>query len=273
MGAAGPPVRPATVIGVAAGEVTAVRRSAESLAVHTRQPVPVVPLERAGAYGFNELIAQPADVLVLLEAGAIVGPRWLELLTATLTRPGVGLAGPSTNQAGNEQGCVVASGGVGPGPEVGGEQLKSVRLDAARLLRRYGSAARTLAPVYSLGDFCYAVRREVVDAIGLADPAYGPGWAMDYNIRAAHAGFAGLWVGGSYVCRTAPLPIPPPAAQQRNRGAASITLRLSAPPAHRAALAVSRSPLVSCVMPTRNRPEFAAQAVRYFLAQDTPTVN
>ena len=95
-----------------------------------------------------------------------------------------------------------------------------MRRDAALLLRRYGSAARTLAPVYSLGDFCYAVRREVVDAIGPADPAYGdgPGWEMDYNIRAARAGFAGLWVGGAYVCRTARVPNPTPlAAQPRPR--------------------------------------------------------
>ena len=162
-------------------------------------------------------------MLVLLEAGAIVGPRWLELLTAALTRPGVGLAGPSTNQAGNEQGCVVASGGPGPGPDVGGEQLKSVRRDAARLLRRYGSAARTLAPRYSLGDFCYAVRREVVDAIGPADPAYGegPGWEVDYNIRAARAGFAGIWVSGAYVCRTAPATDPDPPDAFHPAGASS----------------------------------------------------
>ena len=255
------------MVGVAAGDEAAVRRSVKYLAVHAPQPITVVRLQRAGAYGFNELIAQSADVLVLLEAGAIVGPRWLELLTAALARPGVGLAGPSTNRAGNEQGCVVAGGGLGP--EAGAEQLRAVRRDAALLRRRFGSAARTLAPVYSLGDFCYAVRREVIDVIGPADPAYGdgPGWEVDYNIRAARAGFSGVWVGGAYVCRTAPVPDPEPVVQ---RAAPPTNPSPGRPIERSSALAAPRSPLVSCVMPTRNRPEFAAQAVRYFLTQDYP---
>ena len=57
----------------------------------------------------------------------------------------------------------------------------------AEASRRAGTAVRTLEPLYSLADFCYGVRREVIEAIGLADEGYGlgPCWEMDYNIRAA----------------------------------------------------------------------------------------
>src|ERR1041384_1281035 len=45
-----------------------------------------------------------AQVVVLLESGALVGPRWLEHLLAALDAPQAGIAGPSTNRAWNEQG-------------------------------------------------------------------------------------------------------------------------------------------------------------------------
>jgi hypothetical protein len=159
---------------VAAGDPAVVRQSVEFLAVHTPEPVTVLRLQRVGALAFNELIVAEADLVVLLEAGAIVGPRWLELLTAALARAGAGLAGPSTNRSWNEQGCVIPSGlGLAAGASAE-RQLKAVRRDAALLRRRFGSAVRTLIPLYSLGDFCYAVRREVIDAIGPADPTQIP---------------------------------------------------------------------------------------------------
>jgi len=48
------------------------------------------------------------------------------------------------------------------------------------------------------------VRREVIDRVGAADEVYGlgPCWEMDYNIRAARAGFRGVWACSSYVYRS-----------------------------------------------------------------------
>jgi glycosyltransferase involved in cell wall biosynthesis/GT2 family glycosyltransferase len=267
---------------------------------------------RGMAACFNRLVTSgDAAVVVLLESGVLVGPRWLDLLLAALERPGRGLAGPSTNASWNEQGVR---------PHASGDE-QSVRRDAAQALSRFGTAARTLEPLYSLGDFCYAVRREVIDAIGLADEGYGVGpcWEMDYNVRAARAGFHGVWVGASYVYRS------PPTGRRRSVEAARMEanrrryqdrfcgLRLRgetveyrphcfgeacaefAPPdllpgptpaAPVAAtlvavtpLAVTPSPrvssvtaplLVSAIMPTRGRPDFARQAVRYFQRQDHP---
>src|SRR5262249_2619318 len=52
-------------------------------------------------------------------------------------------------------------------------------------------------------DFCFAVRRDVIDAVGAADEAYGlgPCWEMDYSVRAARAGFVGVWACAAYVHR------------------------------------------------------------------------
>jgi glycosyltransferase involved in cell wall biosynthesis len=292
-------------IGIAAGaDSSGPARTRAYLDAHTDLSVDVVDLPARGAPAFNLLASETeAAVLVLLEAGALVGPGWLDLLMAALRRPGCGLAGPSTNRAWNEQACA----------RRGQPDLMAVRRDAAMLLERFGGTVRPLTPLHSLGDFCYAVRREVVEAIGGADEAYnqGPCWEMDYNIRAARAGFVGLWVCGAYVYRP-PVNLAearreaPLLARNRKlyqdrfcglrlrhetddyqghcRGercdhfapAASITVAVPLPtgrpqkPTTASATTTASVPLASCLMPTRERPVFAAQAVEYFLAQDYP---
>lgn len=285
---------------------------------------------RGMAACFNRLASRSmAGVVVLLESGALVGPRWLELLLAGLDRDGCGLAGPSTNVSWNEQ--AIQRGARG--------DAEAICRDAAHAIRRFGAAARTLEPLYSLADFCYAVRREVIEAIGLADEAYGVGpcWEMDYNIRAARAGFRGVWVGASYVYRSpatrrrrdaeaakldtnrwlyqdrfcglrlrgetnmyrphclgdacehfapdgllpepklrpklapkpAPKQVPAPApARARPVRPAPPTPAVRRPAEPQPE--VVPMPLVSCIMPTRERPDFARQAVRYFQRQDYP---
>ena len=96
----------ATVIGVAAGEMAAVRRSMDSLELHTPQPLTARPQlsTMPARSGFNELIERDADLVVLTEAGAIVGPRWLAAATAALARTGAGpqdraRTGPGTSRA------------------------------------------------------------------------------------------------------------------------------------------------------------------------------
>ncbi len=144
---------------------------------------------------FNRLATySEADVLVLLETGVQVGPGWLDHLLAALDLdPRNGLAGPSTNKSWNEQ-CVF--------PNSGSSSIEIERA-AAEAVQRFGNEARTLEPLYSLADFCYVVRRDVVEAIGGADESYGlgPCWEMDYNIRAARAGWRGVWAGAAYVYR------------------------------------------------------------------------
>jgi glycosyltransferase involved in cell wall biosynthesis len=244
-----------------------------------------------GAACLNRLArSSDADLLVLLESGCRVGPRWLEhLLAALASSPRAGLAGPSTNNSWNEQ-------GVFAGADGSDGELARMATEAER---RFGALCRTLAPLHSLSDFCYAVRRQVLETVGPADEGYGPGpcWEMDYNVRAARAGFEGLWAGSAYVWRA---PFTPRRAREessrfdanrrryqdkfcgarlrgekadyrahcRGDACANFAPRLEPLPAVIAASA----PLVSCIMPTFDRRAFIPQAVHCFLAQDYPNL-
>lgn len=154
-----------------------------------------------GPAAFNKCIAgNDADIYALLEPGVLAGPGWLErLLDGLHADPKNGLAGPSTNRSWNEQGAFAHAGGT----------AADIARTAAGAFRRFGAGTRTLEPLHSLADFCYVVRREVVEAIGSADEGYGAGpcWEMDYNIRAARAGWRGVWVGGAYVHRAPVTPL------------------------------------------------------------------
>ena len=265
---------------------------------------------------FNRLaLRTDSAVVVLVESGTLLGPGCLDLLVDSLGHRGRGLSGPSTNRSWNEQAAF---------PDA---QAADVARTAALARRRFRSSVHSLAPLYSLADFCLAVRREVIEAIGGADQDYGlgPCWEMDYNIRAARAGFCGVWVGAAYAYRY-------PFTERRRvtetrlmdlsrrryqdhycglrlrglradyeihcRGDACehfaptslLALRRPLGPATRSTpagpskapepprkVAASRPavviaappvPLVTAIMPTRGRPEFALQAVDYFLAQD-----
>jgi glycosyltransferase involved in cell wall biosynthesis len=258
--------------------------------------------ERQGpAACFNRLArSTQTDVLVFLESGCIVGPGWLDALMAALNAdPLNGLAGPSTNRAWNEQ-CAF--------PGAPGACDAIVR--TARLAQRqFGADYRTLDPLYSLADFCYAVKREVIDALGAADEGYGlgPCWEMDYNIRAQRAGFRGVWACASYVHRQ-------PLSDRRAREEAErfesskrryqdkfcglrlrglkqdfrahcngdvcpnfapqelITIRRTTTAEALLQTAGADTPLVSCIMPTYNRRAFIPGALRCFLAQDYPNL-
>jgi len=153
------------------------------------------PDAAGGAACLNRLLGSTdASVCVLLESGCLVSPGWLDRLLAGLAAdPRNGLAGPSTNRSWNRQQADPRCGGAEP-----------ALADAARrLARRHGGEACTLEPLYTLADFCYAVRREVWEAIGAADEGYGGGpcWEMDYNARAARAGWRGVWVPAAFVWR------------------------------------------------------------------------
>ena len=268
---------------------------------------------RGGAACFNRLAtASQADVIVLLESGTQVGPRWLDHLLAGLaTHSRNGLAGPSTNQCWNVQAAFPNRGDFA-------EQIAAI---ADESFRRFGNTTKTLEPLYSLSDFCYAVRREVVDDIGMADEGYGlgPCWEMDYNIRAARAGWRGVWVCGAYVHR---VPFSKGRQQDEARFFAASKRRYqdkfcgghlrgektdyrshcrgdacpnfapchliqikTAPEALSAAPSIPSPsepravgiqtvtpPLATCIMPTCDRQRFVPEAVRYFLRQDYPNL-
>ena len=263
---------------------------------------------------FNRLIrGTRTGVVVLLESGARPAPDALTRLLMTLEVPFVGIAGPSTNIAWNEQAILPNASSTTSG----------LAAAAAEAHRRYGDSIRPLTPLYSLADFCFAVRRDIIEMVGAADEGFGlgPCWEMEYNVRAARAGFVGVWVCASFVhrapftsrrrieesrrfdanrkryqdrlcgqrldgiadhyrdhCRGDDCPYFAPADKIRIQvpfGTPSVPQIALRPVIHNnpdVPLRVGRGqvggPVVSCVMPTANRPEFADQAIRYLRRQD-----
>jgi glycosyltransferase involved in cell wall biosynthesis len=286
-------------------------RSALAALADCRQSTTAEP--RGAAACFNRLLSESdADILIFLESGSLVGPGWLDTILAALRAdPCNGLAGPSTNLAWSLQGAL---------REAGASAANVAEL-AARTRAQFGARWRTLEPLYCLADFCYVVRRAVVEAIGAADEEYGlgPCWEMDYTVRAVRSGYRVVWAQGAYVfrypydrrrtmqetqffeaakrryqnkfcglklsetrpgyarhcrgeeCRHfAPAGLIDrmiPKTRQEPRCEPKPCVEPSAPtPAslHDAA------PLISCIMPTRNRSEWVRQSLRYFARQDYP---
>ncbi|HKO99535.1 MAG TPA: glycosyltransferase [Pyrinomonadaceae bacterium] len=312
-------------------EPQSLKETLDSLRAHTQVPHELMLLPDGADYATSRFIAtldipqlatsQPkgtaacfnrlaktsdAEVGVLLESGARVGPGWLDhLLKALYDDPRNGIVGPSTNNSWNEQ-CVC------PGAAGTNEAITQT---ASEVAERYSDQIRSLAPLYSLSDFCYVVRREVIEIIGAADEGYslGPCWEMDYNARAERAGWRSIWACAAYVHRA------PFTARRRfeegRRFSASKRIyqdkfcgaRLRrektdyrehcrgdacpnfAPPSlidvhlpfslKREAtrtipiqsISVSE-PLVTCIMPTFNRRAYIPQAIRCFLRQDYPNL-
>ena len=274
-----------------------------------RQPALGQPSGAAGS--FNRLLqTSDAELVIFLEAGALVGQGWLEHLVKALSAdPRNGLAGPSTNRSWNMQAVF----GACTEADIAGT--------AALAEARFAGACRTMEPLHCLADFCYAVRRDVIEAIGGADVGYGTGpcWEMDYTLRAVRAGFRAVWAQSAFVYRR------PPTVRRRQEEmrwfeaskqryqdkfcglrlsgqrtsyarhcegdacrhfAPSERIRLrepldSAAPAtassqlpvigtsFRSAPAATSPgrPLVSCIMPTRNRRDWMMQAIAYFRRQ------
>jgi glycosyltransferase involved in cell wall biosynthesis len=253
---------------------------------------------------FNALARAGDGAIVLLEGGALPAPGALGRLLTALDKDGAGIAGPSTNSAWNEQAAF---------PRRRGSSAE-VSATGAEAVRRFGTATRSLGPLWGPADFCLAVSRAVIEAIGGADEGYGlgPCWELEYCVRAVRAGFDAVWVGGAYVWRA-------PFTQLRAReeralfdasrrryqdGLCALRLRgdrqgyephcrgdacehfaprelitLKRPLAASAAAAAPPAPrdparpreparLATCVMPTRDRADFALHAVELFRLQD-----
>ena len=142
------------------------------------------------------LTACRTPYILLLESGAIVTAGWLGKLLGPFNDPTVGLSGPSTNSSWNEQKVLTGSEGTG-------WSVKQIDAYAASVAKRYSNQWRPLDTLHSLGDFCYLFRRIIAEQLGGFDEAYGAGpcWEIDFNTRAARAGFRAMWVADAYVHR------------------------------------------------------------------------
>ena len=122
--------------------------------------------------------AATGDYIVLLNNDTFVTRGWVrDLIRPMQLDAGIGLVGPLTNNIGNEQKIRLVYGAM---PEM---QEKSRAFVRQRL--------RQNVETDNLAFFCVALRRAMIDAVGLLDEAYGIGFFEDddYCRRAKHAGY------------------------------------------------------------------------------------
>ena len=136
--------------------------------------------ENLGFPGGNNvgLRAAQGDYLILLNNDTVVTRGWVRDLIRPMQRdPQIGLVGPVTNNIGNEQKVRV-------GYRTMPEMHEWARRFARHRLRRTVEAS-------NLAFFCVALRRRVMDEIGLLDEAYGIGFFEDddYCRRARQANY------------------------------------------------------------------------------------
>jgi GT2 family glycosyltransferase len=118
------------------------------------------------------------DCIVLLNSDAFPPPGMLKKLTAKLEGDNlIGMIGPVTNAAGNEQLIATPEGDM------------SLKISAGLQFANAGSYSPI--PAYRLDFFCVAIPRRVIEKVGLLDESFGRGYFedLDYSLRVKAAGY------------------------------------------------------------------------------------
>lgn len=118
------------------------------------------------------------DILVLLNSDAFAPPGMINKLALCLAADnGLGMVGPVTNAAGNEQ-CIYTT--------------DSDMNEKLREGLQYASAdGSEVLSAYRLDFFCVAIPRRVLNQVGLLDEDFGRGYYedLDYSLRVKQAGY------------------------------------------------------------------------------------
>jgi len=128
------------------------------------------------------------EIVVLLNNDTVVPPGLFGRLVRHLRRDsGIGVLCPTTNFAGNEA-------------KVDSDYSDVSDLPAAAARRALDHAGSTF-PIDVAAMYCIAMRREVLDAVGPLDEAYGVGMFEDddFSLRVRQAGFSVLCAEDAYV--------------------------------------------------------------------------
>ena len=234
---------------------------------------------RGRPFFFNVLTGREADLYFFLDAGVMVTEGCLASLAGILAAsPDNGLAGPTMDDCWHDPVPADSSGRGG--------QTRA----------QCTGASEDTAPLYGISEAFLAVKSAAVKAVGPADIRYGQGfcWEMDYAARVAWAGFGVLRGKGVHVhLATGPADGERDRSFTRNKqyyqqkfclrhlqgkAAAYCGHCLGAdcpdfapkalPYGHPSSSGVG--PMISCIMPTRDRPEYVQQALHYFARQDYP---
>lgn len=135
---------------------------------------------RGFAGGMNLGMRQArGDVFILLNSDTMVPPGTIaRIADAIRSRPEIGLLGPVSNAAGNEQGIFTRS--------------KRAQ-DALAEGIEFANAAHghPLVAAYRLDFCCVALRRDAYETVGELDESFGRGYYedFDYSLRVRNAGF------------------------------------------------------------------------------------
>lgn len=140
-----------------------------------------------------------SDVVVLLNSDTIVTPRWLEYLRTCLESDArIGIVGPLSNAASYQSvpERFAPNGDWALNPVPPGWDIDDIAAAVARI------STRAFPRVPFVNGFCFAVTRNVIEAIGYFDEKGFPegyGEENDYCLRAADADFALAVADQAYV--------------------------------------------------------------------------
>ena len=233
---------------------------------------------------FNNFIDTQADYYVYMECGVLVSPKAIDqILEFMVNSPTVGIIGPTLNNCWNQQSIFDDS----------NPQDINIQERANKLKQQQQPEYREID---SLSEAIMIIRKEVVKKIGHADEKYANNyyWEADYCVRAKKAGFKTVWAKNIYVHRIL-------TETNKNRQASSLINSnyfrgkfcsgsqsqkrqchackgflceyFATGGNYKLKIAEGKPndyPLVSCIMPTKNRAKLLQQSVKYFHTQDYP---
>jgi GT2 family glycosyltransferase len=134
---------------------------------------------RGFAGGMNLGMRQArGDVFILLNSDTIVPPGAIARIADTIrSRPEIGLLGPVSNAAGNEQGIFT-------------KRTRPQDVIAEGIEFANAAHARSPIPAYRLDFCCVALRRDAYETVGELDEDFGRGYYedFDYSLRVRNAG-------------------------------------------------------------------------------------
>ncbi len=146
--------------------------------------------ENKGYSGGNNdgIKASKGDVVILLNNDTLVSENWLENLLKPFDKDKkIGLVGPISNSVGNEQRV-----------NIDGLNEKNY----IEKSKEYTTLNKdVVCETQRLGFFCVAIKRELIDKIGLLDEKFGIGMFEDddYCMRSIKAGYKNVFVEDSFV--------------------------------------------------------------------------